>query len=189
MKSYVLQQNLSPEDSSWRYQLPPQAFEHPQSKNLTIIYGKHVKFASAKLDPKSTTTVTNAIPSDPSTIRTTTVTFQMTQLSSNRVIRSDDHTKYVLVSFDGFRLPEPSTMKDGMVYIEKFLNKGLWLNGVQYRFYHHSNSQLRGRSCWMREANSDQELDDRIYALGNLRGIMNVAKRNCPAISSTQVVC
>ncbi|KDQ32556.1 hypothetical protein PLEOSDRAFT_1031408 [Pleurotus ostreatus PC15] len=57
------------------------------------------------------------------------------------------------------------------------MTKGLFLNDVQYRFYHHSNSQLRSRSCFMRAARSDEELDRRIYAMGDFGRIMNVAKR------------
>ncbi|KAJ6529211.1 RNA dependent RNA polymerase-domain-containing protein [Mycena capillaripes] len=51
------------------------------------------------------------------------------------------------------------------------------LNGIQYRFYHHSNSQLRSRSCFLREANSDAELDERIYRLGDFQRLMSAAKR------------
>lgn len=39
------------------------------------------------------------------------------------------------------------------------------------------NFSQRGRSCFLREANSDAELDDRIYAMGDFKKIMNVAKR------------
>lgn len=35
----------------------------------------------------------------------------------------------------------------------------------------------RGRSCFLRQAKSDAELDDRIYRLGDFGKIMNVAKR------------
>lgn len=35
----------------------------------------------------------------------------------------------------------------------------------------------RGRSCFLREANSDEELDEKIYRLGDFKRIMNVAKR------------
>ncbi|KAI9462701.1 hypothetical protein HD554DRAFT_1441169 [Boletus coccyginus] len=57
------------------------------------------------------------------------------------------------------------------------MKAGVFLNAVQYRFYHHSNSQLRSRTCFKREANSDVELDNRIYVLGDFGKIMNVAKR------------
>ncbi|KAF8631095.1 hypothetical protein AX17_005140 [Amanita inopinata Kibby_2008] len=59
----------------------------------------------------------------------------------------------------------------------RLMKKGLFLNGVQYRFYHHSNSQLRERSCFLRRANSDAELDERIYMLGDFGRIMIVSKR------------
>ncbi|KAJ6607939.1 RNA-directed RNA polymerase [Mycena sp. CBHHK59/15] len=62
-------------------------------------------------------------------------------------------------------------------YITRLMRAGLFLNGVQYRFYHHSNSQLRSRSCFLRQANSDAELDDRIYRLGEFTTLMNPAKR------------
>lgn len=62
-------------------------------------------------------------------------------------------------------------------YIKRFLAAGLYLNGRQYRFYHHSSSQLRERSCYLREAASDEELDARIYQYGDFLKITNVAKR------------
>lgn len=39
------------------------------------------------------------------------------------------------------------------------------------------NFSKRGRSCFLREASSDAELDNRIYAMGDFKKIMNVAKR------------
>jgi hypothetical protein len=36
----------------------------------------------------------------------------------------------------------------------------------------------RDRSCFLREATTDRELDDRLYAMGDFGKIMNVAKRN-----------
>lgn len=38
----------------------------------------------------------------------------------------------------------------------------------------------------MREANTDKELDDRIYALGNYWKIMNAAKRRFSALELTR---
>lgn len=74
------------------------------------------------------------------------------------------------------------------------MKAGVFVNGIQYRFYYHSNSQLvskgyspvcrssyfrqRGRTCFMREANNDAELDNRIYVLGDFGRIMNAAKRD-----------
>jgi len=44
----------------------------------------------------------------------------------------------------------------------------------------------RGRSCFLREASSDAELDDRIYAMGDFKRIMNVAKRTSALLCSAQ---
>ncbi|EAU82968.2 RNA-directed RNA polymerase [Coprinopsis cinerea okayama7 len=98
-------------------------------------------------------------------------------MSSNRILHSDDPTKFILLALDRtFRFPDhpPRTTTE---YLNRMFKAGVFLNGVQYRFYHHSNSQLRGRSCFLREANSDKELDDRIYALGDFSRINNIAKR------------
>ncbi|KAF8877847.1 RNA dependent RNA polymerase-domain-containing protein [Gymnopilus junonius] len=73
---------------------------------------------------------------------------RMEQFPANRILNADDTDKFVLLSIDR-----------------------------SFRFYGHSNSQLRGRSCFLREANSDKELDDRIYVMGDFGRIMNVAKR------------
>ncbi|EMD32884.1 hypothetical protein CERSUDRAFT_142953, partial [Gelatoporia subvermispora B] len=59
----------------------------------------------------------------------------------------------------------------------RLFQAGLMLNGVQYRFYGHSNSQLRSRGCFLREANTDDELDEKIYSLGDFHRIMTAAKR------------
>lgn len=112
----------------------------------------------------------------------------------NRVLNHDDNSKFVLVSFGELRFPD-STLSTTIEYIKRFLKAGLTLDGtlfmrcrtfnlqyyifdpgVHYRFYGHSNSQFRSRSCFLREG-TDKELDERIYALGDFKRIMNVAKR------------
>lgn len=102
-------------------------------------------------------------------------------IPSNRIIHNDDPQRFIVVSFAELRFPEPATLGTTKDYIRRFFDKGLTLNGTHYRFYGHSNSQLRGRSCFMREARTDAELDSRIYALGSFQSIMNVAKRTCNA--------
>ncbi|KAE9396457.1 RdRP-domain-containing protein [Gymnopus androsaceus JB14] len=97
-------------------------------------------------------------------------------LSSNRVVQHEDPSKIVIASFEKFRFPElrPSVATEYMIRLFK---EGLFLNGKQFRFFGHGNSQLRGRGCYLREANTDDELDNIIYNMGDLRKIMNVAKR------------
>lgn len=97
------------------------------------------------------------------------------QFSSNRVLHQDDSNQYILASFAALRFKDnpPSVAAN---YIQRVLAKGLFLNGQQYRFYHHSNSQLRSRSCWLRAANTDEELDRRIEILCDVSKINNIAK-------------
>ncbi|KAI0051209.1 RdRP-domain-containing protein [Auriscalpium vulgare] len=104
------------------------------------------------------------------------ITLELQPLSSNRVVISDDPSKLIIASFSQFRFPDvkPSVSTDYMI---RLFQAGLFLNGVQYRFFGHGNSQLRGRGCYLREANNDEELDHIIYAMGDLEKIMNVAKR------------
>ncbi|KAI0028389.1 RdRP-domain-containing protein [Vararia minispora EC-137] len=89
----------------------------------------------------------------------------------------EDPMKIIVASFDKFRFPDtkPSVASE---YIFRMLTTGLFLNEKQYRFFGHGNSQLRGRGCYLKEADADAELDERIYAMGqDLKKIMNVAKR------------
>ncbi|THH29680.1 hypothetical protein EUX98_g4493 [Antrodiella citrinella] len=104
------------------------------------------------------------------------IQFQMIRFPNNRILQEDDLSEFVLVSFEQLRFPDtfPSVARD---YMMRLFQNGLVLNGVQYRFYGHSNSQLRSRSCFMRRANTDQELDRRVYALGDFEKIKNAAKR------------
>ncbi|TFY74672.1 hypothetical protein EWM64_g9340, partial [Hericium alpestre] len=104
------------------------------------------------------------------------ITLQLTQFPSNRVVYADEKDKLILASFERLRFPDvkPSVSSD---YVVRFFKAGLFLNGVQYRFYGHSNSQLRSRGCFLRQANSDEELDRRLYAMGDLEKIINIAKR------------
>ncbi|KAJ3554369.1 hypothetical protein NM688_g3145 [Phlebia brevispora] len=104
------------------------------------------------------------------------IKFDIIKFPENRILQADDIEKFVLVSFQDLRFPgRPARV--AAEYIQRFLSTGLFINGVQYRFYHHSNSQLRSRSCFMRAANADAELDQRIYRLGDFEKIPNAAKR------------
>ncbi|KAF8555926.1 RdRP-domain-containing protein [Imleria badia] len=123
-----------------------------QRRNEKNIYGKFIKFTADA------------------------ITLEIEKFPSNRILRSDDPTKFLLVSFEKLRFPEGG-LRVTAEYITRMMKAGVFLNDVQYRFYHHSNSQLRGRTCFMREANSDPELDERIYVLGDFGRIMNAAKR------------
>ena len=107
------------------------------------------------------------------------IIFRTAQFSSNRILHNDDPSLFISVNFKDFRMPDYTTVE----YIRKFFRAGLWINNRQYRFYHHSNSQLRERSCYLRVADTDEELDARIYQYGDFGKIKNVAKRKSSRLS------
>lgn len=104
---------------------------------------------------------------------------------SNRVTWSESLDRFLLLSFGDFRLREPS-LRDGQVslapardsseYISRLLKTGIKLNGVQYYFFGHSNSQLKSRSCFMFAA-TRQEIAHKIEAMGDFSGMKTVAKK------------
>lgn len=69
------------------------------------------------------------------------ITIDINQLGNNRILQEDDTSKFIAVSFGDLRFPD-CFLRVTADYIKRFLKAGLFLNGVQYRFYHHSNSQL-----------------------------------------------
>ncbi|KAF5351219.1 hypothetical protein D9756_008167 [Leucocoprinus leucothites] len=152
MRPHVIRQSPAKDDDSWIFEVPQNLLRPPRSNAPDVIWGKLIIFGRDA------------------------ISLTMQRLPPNRILRADDPSKFILVSFGGFRLPD-TTLRESADYILRLLTKGLFLNGVQYRFYHHSNSQLRGRSCFMREAQTDQELDTRIYAMGDYGKIMNISKR------------
>ncbi|KAJ7022448.1 RNA-directed RNA polymerase [Mycena alexandri] len=152
MAPTTLQDRPTKDDDSWRFTLPQEALLPPRNAKDPLSYGKFIKFTAEK------------------------IAFDMQRLPNNRILQSDDRSKFVLLSFGDLRFPETPIKATGD-YIARLLKAGLFLNGIQYRFYHHSNSQLRSRSCFLREANSDAELDARIYVLGDFERIMSASKR------------
>ena len=123
MKTYTLLQKPPPDQETWTYTLPPDALT-PHQKHTT--FGKCIKFTADS------------------------ITFQMNHLPDNRILQSDDISKFILASFADLRFPD-SSMRVTADYIKRFLKAGFSLNGVQYRFYHHSNSQLVSAKHILRE--------------------------------------
>ncbi|KAF9261342.1 RNA-directed RNA polymerase [Marasmius fiardii PR-910] len=156
-REHILRQPLTLEDNSWSFNVTRDLLQAPPPKvnprtNETTLFGKCVRFTVEKM------------------------VLQIQAFPYNRILHTDDPSKFILCSFGDLRFPDTPLRTTGE-YIMKMMKEGLWLNGVQYRFYGHSNSQLRSRSCFLREANNDEELDARIYQLGDFGKIMNVAKR------------
>ena len=111
--SLILRQNPSPDDTEWIFNV--RLPPPPKRPGMCV----HVAFTGEA------------------------IRLDWTLFPGNRIIQSDDPTKFVLASFDGLRFPDrpPSTNRE---YKIRFFKAGLHLNGVEYRFYGHSNSQLVG---------------------------------------------
>ncbi|KAJ6450386.1 RNA-directed RNA polymerase [Mycena sanguinolenta] len=152
MSPTTLQVKPSKDDDSWKFAVSQEALLPPRNAKQPLLYGKLIKFTADA------------------------ITLDIQPLPNNRILQTDDRSKFILLSFGDLRFPETPIKVTGD-YISRLFKAGLFLNGVQYRFYHHSNSQLRSRSCFLRQANSDTELDDRIYRLGDFQRLMSAAKR------------
>ncbi|KAG7097929.1 hypothetical protein E1B28_005240 [Marasmius oreades] len=156
-REHVLRQQLTREDESWYFNVARDVLQTPPPKtnprtNEKTLFGKCIRFTVEKM------------------------VLQIQAFPYNRILHTDDPSKFIMCSFGDLRFPD-TPLRTTAEYIMKVFKQGVWLNGVQYRFYGHSNSQLRSRSCFLREANEDEELDERIYQLGDFGKIMNVAKR------------
>ncbi|KAI0077242.1 RNA-directed RNA polymerase [Panus rudis PR-1116 ss-1] len=154
MTSIVLRDNPSPNDESWVFN----NISLPRTNRPGT--GKHISFNADR------------------------IALSVIQFPNNRILQGDDLTKFILVSFEQLRFKaeqlahlEMGSATATREYMVRLFRQGLFLNGKQYRFYGHSNSQLRSRSCFLRDAQSDGELDERIYSFGDFRNINNAAKR------------
>jgi regulator of nonsense transcripts 1 len=119
MAPTILREKPTKDDDSWRFFIPQEALLPPRNAKDPLLYGKFIKFTADA------------------------ITFDMQRLPSNRILQSDDRSKFILLSFGDLRFPEMPIKATGD-YISRLFKTGLFLNGIQYRFYHHSNSQLVG---------------------------------------------
>lgn len=115
---YTLLENPPPDQETWDFTVPPaQLVPKRRKPGDTKIFGKCISFAAQA------------------------ITLDINQIPSNRVVLSDDPTKFILVSFEKLRFPQ-SGLRVIADYITRLMKAGLFINRTQYRFYHHSNSQL-----------------------------------------------
>jgi len=117
MKTTLLE-NPPADQSEWKFVVPPDRLELRRPvKASGRIYGKRITFTAAA------------------------ITLEIGELSNNRILQNDDPPKFIAVSFGGLRFPD-AFLRVTSEYIQRLMEAGLYLNGTQYRFYHHSNSQL-----------------------------------------------
>ncbi|RYP23845.1 hypothetical protein DL765_000922 [Monosporascus sp. GIB2] len=159
----TLQATVSPEESSWTYQVPN--LPQPKQTNATGLI-KFVSFTSS--EAKQDVVLRYETPPD------------------NRVTRAEPLDRFLLVSLANFRLRWPALSPDGPPglatgkengdYITRLLTSGIKLNGVRYHFFGHSNSQLKSRSCFMYAA-TKEEISSKIEAMGDFTKLKSVGKK------------
>ena len=114
----VLLENPPADQKEWKFVVSPDQLQlRRPAKAPGKIYGKRITFTAAA------------------------ITLEIGELSNNRILQDDDPSKFIAVSFGGLRFPNSFLRVTGE-YIQRLMGAGLYLNGTQYRFYHHSNSQL-----------------------------------------------
>jgi len=118
MTRILLLDNPPVDQKEWKFFVPPDQLELRRPvKASGRIYGKRITFTA------------------------TAITLEIGELSNNRILQDDDPSKFIAVSFGGLRFPDSFLRVTGE-YIQRLMAAGLYLNDIQYRFYHHSNSQL-----------------------------------------------
>lgn len=104
----------------------------------------------------------------------------LTRIPPNRAISIRPLSDFIHVTCADFRLhlddSQPATFRESSDYLARFLKRGLILNGVQYSFYGHSNSQLKGRSCFLM-VGKQAEVDREVEKLGDFTKMKTVAKK------------
>lgn len=165
--SYILQRDIRPDDKQWSYTVPHLPLASTTNR-LRLI--KSVSIVSSQCKQE--------------------VTLRFQKQSPNRAVESETLDRFISISFEKFRLQYPQTdlqngtssgstqqapPKESADYILRLLSSGLSLNNVQYRFYGHSNSQLKSKTCFL-YAGTKEEICNKIDALGDFSKIKSVAK-------------
>ena len=114
VQALVLRESLKVDDNDWHFTIPPQ-YMSPELRRTRML---KVTFSDAG------------------------IVLDTDKISSNRILHSDDPTKFILLGIKRtFRFPDNGP-RATVEYLTRMFKAGLFLNGTQYRFYHHSNSQL-----------------------------------------------
>jgi hypothetical protein len=159
----ILQSCVNPEDDTWDYRVPnlPKA-QHTNQAGLI----KCVSVVSSTEKQQ--------------------ITLRFAPAPLNRVTSDDALDKFVLLSFADFRLQwpahsadqtaRPGTGRENGDWVTRMLVSGIRINGVNYHFFGHSNSQLKSRSCFLYAA-SKEEISAKIEAMGDLSKLKSVGKK------------
>lgn len=159
----VLSNGIDPNATSWNYAVPnmPQA---SQTNAAGLVKCVSVISSDSKQE----------------------IILRFEAVPDNRVTRKEPLGKLLLISLTDFWLrwpanspedpPRSATGRESGEYTTRLLTTGVKLNGVQYHFFGHSNSQLKSRSCFMYAA-SKEEISAKIEAMGDLSKLKSVGKK------------
>lgn len=160
---FTLQESISPEESSWIYQVPD--LPQPSCSNKDGLI-KCISFVSSNV--KQDVTLRYQIP------------------PTSRVTVGESLDRFLLISFANFWLrctaisgegpPRLAMGRDNGDYLTRLLTRGIELNGIQYHFFGHSNSQLKSRSCFM-YAGTKEFISSKIEAMGDFTKLTSVGKK------------
>ncbi|KAG7287377.1 hypothetical protein NEMBOFW57_006888 [Staphylotrichum longicolle] len=163
---YTLQNHIRLDDRQWKFQVP----NLPSAQVLD--HGRRVKTVSL-INTKGRSEIV--------------LTFETAE--DNRAIRADPLNKFLVVSIAEFRsqprasdlnIPkdslQPQTPRECADYATSLLKAGVFLQGVHYNFYGHSNSQLKSRTCFLYAAPRDV-ISRKVESLGDFSRMKTVAKK------------
>lgn len=118
--------------------------------------------------------------------RTYRILLRFEPIKETRAIRGYPLDSFILVSVADFRpfprhqqsqqTTQPATPRECVEYVTRLLRGGIILNGIQYNFYGHSNSQLKSRTCLLHAA-TKQEISRMVEAFGDFSKMKTVAKK------------
>ena len=167
-KTFTLQSLVKPDDADWSYHVPS------LPKGETANAAGLIK-AIAVVSDKSKQFIN--------------LTFST--YSPNRAVDAGELDSFVSISFEHFRLQypaassengepakegQPAPARESAEYVVRLLRRGIVLNGVQYHFYGHSNSQLKTKSCFL-YAGRKEDVSRKVEALGDFSRLTSVAKK------------
>lgn len=166
---FTLQDSINPEDHEWSFTIP----NLPKASTLN---------SSGLI--KSVSVVSNPAKQN--------IILRFVGLPHSRATAKDASDRFVSVSFADFRLrypnkdhtineeaaspSTPATAIESADYVTRMLESGLVINGVAYRFYGHSSSQLKSRTCVLFAA-SKEEISRKVESLGDFSKMKSVAKK------------
>lgn len=162
---YKLQNRISLDDREWKFQVP----------NLP---------SARLLDDKRLVKTVSLI----TTRGRNEIVLTLESAEDNRAIRADPLNRFLVVSIAEFRHQlrpqdsntavalQPQTPRECADYATRLLKAGIFLQGVHYNFYGHSNSQLKSRTCFLYAA-PREVISGKVEALGDFAKIKTVAKK------------